>query len=105
VARSKTDDEKVVVGNPNVPSYHHKVDAKKYHAMREALLKIVPRTGRGITQNEMMKAVGSQVPKDLFPAMTFMWWAKCVQLDMESKRELWRDKTAKPLRWKLADGE
>ncbi len=52
---------------------------------------------------EMMERVGSRAPKDLFPGKTHMWWAKCVQLDMESKHELVRDKTAKPLRWLLAD--
>jgi hypothetical protein len=94
-----SDGETVVVGSPNVPSYHSRVNARKYNSMKKVLLDIFPTKAPGITQGEMMERVVSRAPKQVFPAKTSMWWAKCVQLDMESKRELVRSKTAKPLRW------
>lgn len=43
---------------------------------------------------------GKLAPKDLFPAHTYHWWAKCVQLDLEARGEVVRDAKAKPLRWR-----
>jgi len=70
--------------------------------MKKVLLKVFPKMDPGITQREMIEKVAQHVPKAVFPAKTFMWWAKCVQLDMESKGELVRDEKVKPLRWKLS---
>ena len=100
---SAKDEGTVTVGSPNVPGYRSKVNAVKYRAMKSALLKVFPRKEPGITQNEMMERVAPLAPRALFPARTYMWWAKCVQLDLESKHELVRDKEAKPLRWRRAD--
>ena|SRR2546425_3856543 len=95
-------EESVVVGNPYVPNYRSKVNARKYYSMKKVLLNVFPIDVHGITQSEMMREWRPGLPKDLFPARTYMWWAKWVQLDMESKRELVRDDKAKPLRWRLA---
>ena len=94
-------EETVVVGNPTVPSYHARVNGKKYKAMKAVLLKIFPKEEPGMTQSEMMKTVAKYASKKLFPGTTYMWWAKCVQLDLELKKVLLRDKKAKPLRWRL----
>jgi hypothetical protein len=93
------DGETVVVGSPNVPDYHSRVNARKYNSMKKVLIEIFPRKEPGVTQTEIMERVASRTSRQTFPAKTYMWWAKCVQLDMESKRELVRSKTAKPLRW------
>jgi hypothetical protein len=69
--------------------------------MKKVLLHVLPKRAPGITQSDMMERVGAKAPKDLFPQRTYMWWAKCVQLDMEAKQEITRDRNAKPLRWWL----
>ena len=93
--------DKVVVKNVNVPGYTGRVDRTKYQAMKKALLKILPSKDPGLTQAEMFQAVAPHVPKDLFPDMgKVMWWAKSVQLDLEAKRVMVRDRASRPLRWR-----
>jgi hypothetical protein len=91
---------KVEVRTPNVPGHSSQVDAGKYGAMRKLLLKVMPKKAPGYTQTEMMAAVGKVAPKDIFPKHTYHWWAKCVELDMEVRGELAREKTT-PIRWHL----
>jgi hypothetical protein len=88
----------VLVRTPNVPEYTGRVDAWKYEAMQKVLLKVVPAKAPGITQSEMMAALDGAAPRDIFPARTYMWWGKCVQLDLEARGVLVREGT-KPLRW------
>ncbi len=90
----------VTVQNVNVPGYTSRVNAAKYFAMREALLKVLPRRAPGVTQAEMFEAVMEHLPKDLFPGgAKANWWAKTVQLDLEAKGIVGRSAQAKPLRW------
>jgi hypothetical protein len=88
-----------VVKNVNVPGYSTRVNAPKYAAMRRALLSVLPKTAPGLTQADMFHAVLTHLPSDLFPGgAKSNWWAKTVQLDLEAKRLVAREKT-KPLRW------
>ncbi len=94
--------EKVTIQNVNVPGRTTRVDAMKYHAMRDALLKVLPKSPPGMTQKEMFKVLTGVVPSKLWPNGDKVgWWAKTVQLDLEAKRLVARDRTAKPLRWYL----
>lgn len=96
----KTTGPKVEVRNVNQPGWTGKVDAAKYEAMREALLKILPRTAPGLTQTEMRNRVVFHLPEHLFPGGDKAdWWSKCVQLDLEADGVIERERTAKPLRW------
>jgi len=89
-----------LVENCNVPGYTHSVDAKKYAAMKKALLKILPKGPPGITQQEMFATVPRYLPEDDFPGgAKAEWWAKTVQLDLEAKGIVDRDTKSKPLRW------
>lgn len=90
--------ETVEVRTPKKPGYVGRVNAAKYHAMRTVLLKVMPRKGPGLTQAEMMAAVGAVADANVFPGTTHMWWAKSVQLDLEARGELVRD-GGRPLRW------
>ena len=91
---------KVLVENVNVPGYTHAVDAAHYEAMKKVLLRVVPKMGPGLTQAEMWTAAAKVADRALFPDRGKVgWWMKCVQLDLEAKKLLVRDKTAKPLRW------
>ena len=100
-----TGDNKVTVENVNVPGYTTRVDAGMYHAMRRALLKVLPSGAPGLTQAEMIQAVVAHLPADLFPGGAKAgWWAKSVQLDLEAKGIVTREGT-KPLRWHRVAGK
>ena len=90
---------KVLAENVNVPGYTHRVDAKMYSAMRQAMLKMLPRKAPGMTQTEMWQKLPTFAPKALFPdSGKIGWWMKTVQLDLEAKKLLVREMT-RPLRW------
>jgi len=91
---------KVVVTNVNAPGYESRLDATKYEAMKKALLRVLPKRAPGLTQAEMFAAVVPHLPEDLFPGGAKAgWWAKSVQLDLEARGVVVRDKT-KPLTWR-----
>lgn len=90
---------RVVVENVNIPGKSRPVDAANYRAMRRTLLKVLPPRNPGFTQAEMFGAVLPHLPADLFPGGAKAgWWMKTVQLDLEAKGTIRREKT-KPLRW------
>lgn len=92
-------DEKIEVENINVPGQVTRVNGAKYAAMKVAFLKILPTQSPGLTQKEIQQQVKPHLPEDLFPqGKTSGWWAKTVQLDLEAKGSVMREKT-KPLRW------
>ena len=91
---------KVVVKNINVPGYITKVDRAKYEAMKKGMLKALPKKLPGLTQQEIRDAVLPFLPEAEFPGGEKVgWWAKCVQLDLEARGLVVRDRKAKPLRW------
>ena len=97
MARSNA--EKVVVENVNIPNHSTRVDAEKYHAMKKAFLKILPTSSPGLTQKEIQEKVIEFLPETLFPnGAKSGWWAKTVQLDLEAKNIVFREQS-KPLRW------
>jgi hypothetical protein len=66
--------------------------------MKRAFLKILPKTSPGLTVAEIQERVIAQLPEELFPrGAKAGWWVKTVQLDLEAKRVIAREKT-KPLR-------
>lgn len=93
--------EKIDVENINRPGRTTRADAKKYRAMKAALLAALEGVPEGLTQHEMREAVVPHLPEDLFPGGEKRgWWAKTVQLDLEAKKVMVRD-GGKPLRWRL----
>jgi hypothetical protein len=94
-----TADERILVENINVPGRTTRVNAAKYHAMRRAMLQVLPFEEPGLTQAEMREAVIPYLPEDLYPGGAKTgWWAKTVQLDLEAKDIVVREAT-RPLRW------
>lgn len=94
-------DEKVTVENVNTPGRTERVNAAKYHAMRDAMQAVLPSAGPGLTAAEIKDLVKPRLPDDLFPGgKTSGWWLKCVQLDLEAKGIVMRHKT-RPLRFCL----
>ncbi len=83
------------------PGKRYRVDAEKYAAARAALLALLPSAHPGLTQAEMASALRAALPVAQFPGTTTTWWLKTVQLDLEAKRLVVRDR-GKPLRWRKA---
>jgi len=93
---------KIEVENVNHPGHVTHVDAQMYDAMKRAFLKILPKTSPGLTVAEIQGRVIAHLPEELFPkGARAGWWAKTVQLDLEGKGVLAREKT-KPLRLRKA---
>ena len=94
-------EDKIGVLNVKQPGHVGRVDAGKYHAMKAAMLKVVPADMRGLQAKEIIAAVKPHLPQDLFPGgATAGWWVKCVQLDMEARGQMQRSDTS-PLRFRL----
>ncbi len=94
------DTDKIEIENINTPGQTTRVGAEKYHAMRDILLKILPKSAPGLTAKEMLEAMKPLLPQELWPnGEKSGWWQKTVQLDLEAKGILVRDPSSKPLRW------
>ena len=94
--------EKIEIENVNPPGHSTRGDAAMYEAMKRAFLKILPKTSPGLTVAEIQERVIAHLPEELFPkGAKAGWWAKTVQLDLESKGVIAREKT-RPLRWRKA---
>jgi hypothetical protein len=75
------------------------VDAGMYHAMRDAMLKVLPTGAPGMTRDQMLDALVPHLPADLFPGGAKAgWWSRAVQLDLEAKGVIARE-SSEPLRW------
>jgi len=96
-SRPSTED-RVTVENVIRPGSRRRVDGPKYRAMRRAILAVVPRRPPGLTLADALAAAIPRLPAVLFPAGAGAgWWFKTVQLDLEAKRLLVREKTS-PIR-------
>jgi hypothetical protein len=94
--------EKIEIENINKPGYTERVDRAKYEAMKEALLSVLPKASPGFTAAEAKEALLPILPQELFPeGAKAGWWMKAVQLDLEAKKIVVREKS-KPLRFRLA---
>jgi hypothetical protein len=92
----------IEVANVNIPGHVRLVDANMYEAMKGAFLKTLPKTSPGLTEAEMRDRLVAHLPEKFFPGgAKVSWWAKTVQLDLEAKGVVAREKT-RPLRWRRA---
>jgi hypothetical protein len=66
--------------------------------VKRAYLKVLPKTSPGLTTAEIHRRLLEHLPEALFPGGAKAgWWAKAVQLDLEAKGLVAREKTT-PLR-------
>lgn len=94
--------KKIEIENIISPGRVTKVDAEKYEAMKKAFLKVLPSNPPGLTADQIGQAVFPLLPDGLFPGGAKVgWWKKAIQLDLEAKHVVMREKT-KPLRWHKA---
>ena len=90
----------IEVENVNIPDRTSYVNAEKYEAMRDVLLKVLPRKPPGLTQAELSTAVLPHLPQNFWPdGEKSMWWVKTVQFDLEAKGVVLRSKEGRPTRW------
>lgn len=88
----------IQIENVNHPGKKSTADAAKYQAMREAILTVLPAGAPGLTVAEVRARILVHLPESLFPGgATAGWWMKAVQLDLEAKRIIAREKTS-PIR-------
>ena len=93
--------DEIDVENINTPGKTTRVDAAKYAAMKDAMLRVMTHDAPGDTAKDIKEAAKAHLPEALFPAGTTAgWWQKCVQLDLEAKGIVVRADT-KPLRFYL----
>jgi hypothetical protein len=82
-----TKTERTEIENVLQPGKTYRVDAKKFAAMREAVLAELPVEQPGLTPAELQSRVIGRLPQSLFPGGEKAgWWMKAVQLDLEAKR-------------------
>ena len=90
--------DRVAMENVNRPGRIVRVDADKYHAMREAMLAVLPDTAPGLTLAEMKQRLLPRLPETSFPGGAKAgWWLMGVQLDLLAKNVLARG-DIKPVR-------
>ena len=90
--------KKIDVENVHHPGRVRSVDAAMYEAMRKAYLAVLPATPPGLTVEEIRGRLTSHLTEELFPGGDKAgWWAKTVQLDLEAKGIIARERT-RPLR-------
>ena len=89
---------KVAIENVIRPEKTYNVDSEKYEAMRKAFLKALPKSAGAMTLAEIRKGVMAHLSEELFPdGAKAGWWMKAVQLDLEAKGIVKREKTS-PIR-------
>lgn len=94
--------DKIEVQNINTLGVTTRVDAAKYVAMHDAMLRVMSHQPPGDTAKDIKEASKPHLPDALFPGgATSGWWQKYVQLDLEAKGLIKRSPT-KPLRFYLA---
>jgi hypothetical protein len=97
---SETTLSRIEIENVLSPGHVTRVDAAKYHGMKQAMMTVLPAESPGLTAAELRVAILPHLPQDLFPGGAKAgWWKKAVQLDLEAKGIIVREAT-KPLRWR-----
>lgn len=90
--------QKIRIENVLRPGKTYAADASKYEAMKNAVLAVLPKASPGLTVAEVQHRVLAHLPDDLFPGGAKAgWWMKAVQLDLEAKTIIHREKTS-PIR-------
>jgi hypothetical protein len=89
---------KMKIENVLQPGKTYSADPAKYEAMKKAVLAVLPKASPGLTVAEVRDRVVAHLPEELFPGGAKSgWWMKAVQLDLEAKGIISREKTS-PIR-------
>ena len=89
---------KMQIENVLQPGKTYSADPAKYEAMKKAVLAVLPTVSPGLTVAQVQDGVLEHLPENLFPrGAKSGWWMKAVQLDLEAKGIVRREKTT-PIR-------
>jgi hypothetical protein len=90
-------DDKITIENIASPGHTYRVNAKKYTAMRDALMQVLPAEPPGLTVAAAKEALLPHLSHEHFPGGDKAgWWLKAVHLDLEAKGVIGR--MPKPVR-------
>jgi len=93
-----TNASRIEMLNVNHPRKGRPADAVLYVAMKWAMLAVLPDSKPGLTVAQVQDAVPALLPQDLYPGGAKAgWWVKAVQLDLEARGVIQREKVS-PLR-------
>jgi hypothetical protein len=91
--------EQIEVFNINTPGRSSFVHKDKYDEVKRVMKTYMPTRSPGVTQDEMASLVIERVSEAVFDDKSKAgWWMKTVQLDLEARQVVVREKT-KPARW------
>jgi hypothetical protein len=91
--------DKVLCQTPTPGKQPTRIDRWKYEAVRQAILKVVPRRGDGMPFSELSEKVKSALPaKQLAELGSVSWYTTTVKLDLEVRGNLYRVEGARPQR-------
>ena len=86
----------------NAPKHAREVDAAKYAPMKRVVLRVFRESDEGLTQRRMFAAIKARIDRSKYRTDGVMrWWAKSVQLDLEARGELVRERGRRPFVWRL----
>ena len=92
-------EDMIEVFNINKPGHSSFVRKDKYEEVKRVLKGMMPNGSPGLTQDEMARLVVDNVSGKVFEDRSKAgWWMKTVQLDLEARTVMIREKTT-PLRW------
>jgi hypothetical protein len=95
---ARSTNAKIKIENVLQPGKTYSADLVKYEAMKKAVLAVLPKASPGMTVAEVQDRVLAHLPEDLFPGGAKSgWWMKAVQLDLEAKNIVKRERTS-PIR-------
>jgi hypothetical protein len=92
--------DQIEVQNAHYPGRISLVDARMYVAMRTALLDIVPVGIPGLTVAQIQELIKSRFPREA----NVGWWARTVQLDLEAKGVIARERSSPIRLYRIAAG-
>ena len=73
-----------------------RIDRGKYEAMRQAILRCVPRGEEGVSFQGLPRSVHPLLPKPLFEGASVTWYCVTVKLDLEARGEIERVPGCRP---------
>ncbi len=94
---TKSSEDMITVQNPKTPGKTNRVNALKYTAVRDAMLRVITKDAPGLTFAEIKADVLTHLPDYMFPGGDKLgWWQKSMQSDLEAKGVIERADTKPP---------
>ncbi len=89
--------ENINTSGINTPGKTHQLNAVKYHAVRDAMLRVMTKDASGLTIADIKSTTLTHLPDDMFPSGNKRGqWQKSVQLEFQAKGVIKRAATKPP---------